>query len=82
MEDAATAEICRAELWHWIHHKKTQLLDGRTVNPDLYRQFADEEQSKLSPTPELTSARRLLDQLVLSKQFIEFLTLIAYEQIK
>jgi len=62
--------------------KKTQLLDGRTVNPDLYRQFADEEQSKLSPTPELTSARRLLDQLVLSKQFIEFLTLIAYEQIK
>ena len=82
MEDAATAEICRAELWHWIHHEKTQLLDGRPVTPDLYHQFADEEQSKLSPTPELTSARRLLDQLVLSKQFIEFLTLIAYEQIK
>jgi malate synthase len=82
MEDAATAEICRAELWHWVHNPKAKLADGRRVDKDLYKQLADEEQSKLSASPKLSSARQLLDSLVLSKQFPEFLTLAAYDQLE
>ena len=81
MEDAATAEICRAELWHWVHHENAKLSDGRRIDTNLYNRVADEETSKLSASSHLTSARKLLDQLVLPEQFIEFLTLIAYDQL-
>lgn len=81
MEDAATAEICRAELWFWIHHPNAQLSDGRRINKELYTQFADEEMRQLPQSPKLQSARKLLDQFVLSEQFPEFLTLLAYDQL-
>src|SRR4030095_15444483 len=42
MEDAATAEISRTQVWQWIHHGAA-LNDGRTVTPRLVREFTDEE---------------------------------------
>lgn len=80
MEDVATAEICRAELWHWIH-SNAQIDDGRKVTVELYEQFAGEEMNKIQSSPTLLVARKLLDQLVLAKEFPEFLTSIAYEQL-
>lgn len=81
MEDAATAEICRALLWHWVHQPDTKLSDGRLFNKELYTKWTSEEISQLPTSNYLVSARKLLDQLVLFEQFPEFLTLIAYDQL-
>lgn len=80
MEDAATAEISRSQIWQWIRHG-AQLADGRAVTRDLYRQIRDEELHKLGgPGAErYEEAAELLDKLILTDQFIEFLTLIAYD---
>jgi malate synthase-like protein len=83
MEDAATAEISRAQLWFWLHHP-SQLGDGRPVTHELYRQIRHEELGKLSGAIEavhLNAARTLLDELVLKDEFAEFLTLLAYERL-
>jgi len=83
MEDAATAEISRAQLWFWLH-RPTRLADGRAVTRELYQQVLEEEVGKLSEGPELRhlgAARTLLDELVLSDDFAEFLTLGAYERL-
>lgn len=83
MEDAATAEISRAQLWQWVHHK-AQLDDGRTVTPELYRKLRDQELAKL-PEPErklMAPVVELLDGLVLSPEFCDFLTLPAYERLQ
>lgn len=74
MEDTATAEIARAQLWQWVHHPRTRLDNGHPMTPQLYNQWADDEVSKLQRVQKLDEARRLLDNLVLSKEFIEFLT--------
>ncbi len=78
MEDAATAEIARAELWQWIHHKEAKLTDGRAITSALYRTFADEEVAKCGQTDALSLAKKLLDELVINNEFKEFLTLDAY----
>lgn len=78
MEDAATAEISRAQLWQWVHHPDAVLADGRKITVELYDTVVDEEMSKLSKS---TKARQLLDRLVKAKEFPEFLTLIAYEDL-
>jgi malate synthase len=83
MEDAATAEISRAQLWFWLHHGGV-LDDGRPVTQALYRELRDDELGKLTalPTaPHLPAAQKLLDGLVEGKGFAEFLTLGAYEQL-
>ena len=79
MEDAATAEISRAQLWQWIH-METKLEDGRTVNPELYSQFRNEELDALGGPSQGHNEEvvKLLDGLVLSSDFTEFLTLPAY----
>ncbi len=79
MEDAATAEISRAQLWQWIHHKAA-LEDGRVVTPDLYSKFRSEELENLGGAGKerYKEVVELLDGLVLSKNFHEFLTLPAY----
>lgn len=82
MEDVATAEICRAELWHWINNSNAKITDGRKITTELYQQFADEEMRKLPSSEVLLSARKLLDQLILEKEFPEFLTLLAYEKLR
>ena len=85
MEDAATAEISRTQLWQWVHHAVT-LSDGRTVTADLVRQVLDEETAKIreqvgedtwrAGRPEDT--RRVFEAVALAEPLIEFLTVPAY----
>ncbi len=79
MEDAATAEISRAQLWQWIHHKAA-LDDGRHMSSELYSKFRNEELEKLGGAGKDRHKQviELLDGLVLAQQFSEFLTLPAY----
>ena len=84
MEDAATAEISRSQLWQWRVHG-VGLADGGTLTPDRYAAIRDEELSKLreaSPDSPWTDATALLDDLVLSDAFAEFLTLDAYARLR
>lgn len=80
MEDAATAEISRSQIWLW-RTRGVVLDDGRTVNAELYQQIKEEELSKLiaNGAGRLREAAELLDRLVLSEEFIEFLTIPAYD---
>jgi malate synthase len=77
MEDAATAEISRAQLWQWVQNG-AKLADGCPIDRALYEKLRDEELAKLPASPQLQKARRILDDLVLG-EFVEFLTLPAYE---
>jgi malate synthase len=81
MEDAATAEISRAQLWQWIKNK-AKLADGRVITRELYTELAKDELAKLGTGGRFTDAAKILDDLVLNDQFIEFLTIPAYEYIK
>ncbi len=82
MEDAATAEIARSQIWQWIHHDKGVLADGRNVTTTLFDEFLSEELAKL-PASNLPydKAAKLLSELVYKPEFIEFLTLPGYEQL-
>jgi malate synthase len=77
MEDAATAEISRTQLWQWIRHA-ARLDDGRPVTVDLYRELRDQELARLGDEAEFGPAARLLDRLVTEPDFAEFLTVLAY----
>ena len=81
MEDAATAEISRAELWQWIRHQAI-MGDGRPMSAEFYREIREHELSKLggTGTGQFRIAAEILDQLVLGNEFTEFLT--AYKQFK
>jgi malate synthase len=89
MEDAATAEISRSQLWQWIRHDAT-LDDGRPVTAELYRTLRDEELSALRrevgaeawQAGHYERAARLLDDLILQPEFVEFLTLPAYRELQ
>jgi malate synthase len=83
MEDAATAEISRSQLWQWRVHG-VPLDAGEPLTPDRYATIRDEELAKLqsaSPDSPWTDAAQLLDELVLSDDFAEFLTLSAYPRL-
>ena len=86
MEDAATAEISRAQVWQWVHHGRT-LTDGRVVTAEMVRTLCGEELAAIkaeigseafADLP-FASARKIFERLALSKEFTEFLTLPAYE---
>ena len=82
MEDAATAEISRAQLWQWVHRGVTTY-DGTAVTADVYRAVRSSELDALESeragtVHRLHDAAALLDRLVLSDTFAEFLTLGAY----
>ena len=87
MEDAATAEISRAQLWQWVHNEGACLDDGRPVTAALYRSLVPRTMAMLAEmmgeeaydAGKYDHARHLLDQLVLGETFTEFLTLPAYE---
>ena len=79
MEDAATAEIARAQLWQWVH-QGCMLEDGRRLNTDLFRKLRDAELSKVGAS-EHERAAEILDGLVLDPEFAEFLTLPAYAEL-
>ncbi len=80
MEDAATAEISRAQLWQWIRHDVRDN-DGTRVTRERYRSVRDEELAKLGgiEVGRYHDAAALLDRLVESPEFIPFLTLPAYQ---
>ena len=79
MEDAATAEISRSQLWHWIT-RAVVLDDGSVFDPGRYTAIRGEELDRLGGAGQgrLAEAADLLDRLVLDDDFAEFLTLRAY----
>ena len=82
MEDAATAEISRAQLWQWVHNGAA-LDDGGTVDLPLYETIRDEELERLGggSAERLADAVELLDGLIASPTFSDFLTLGAYTRL-
>jgi malate synthase len=89
MEDAATAEISRAQLWQWVHHPTGVLDDGRRVTLDLVREHLRQEIGRLRQqlgdeglrAGHYEQAARLLDRLTADPRFNTFLTLAAYREI-
>jgi malate synthase len=90
MEDAATAEIARSQVWQWVRHG-AQLEDGRTITPELVRGIEAEELEKIRDEvgdeffhsqgrPE--ESRELFEAVALSDRFVDFLTLVAYERLE
>lgn len=82
MEDMATAEISRSQLWQWLHAGAC-LADGRRLDAALYGSIRDEEVARLGAAagPALTEAVAILDALVLPEQFTDFATLVAYPRL-
>ncbi|WP_084607436.1 malate synthase A [Sphingomonas jaspsi] len=77
MEDAATAEICRAQLWQWLKYE-APIDDGRHFTRDLFEHWHQEEVLALGDLPHLLEAAKLVYRLVTADRFEEFLTLPAY----
>jgi len=87
MEDAATAEISRSQVWQWIRSPKGRLQDGRKVTVDLVRALIPEELAKVKGEVEGESgnyerAARIFEAMSTSEQFPEFLTLALYEELE
>src|SRR5579884_3811864 len=83
MEDAATAEICRAQVWQWVKHN-AKMDDGRPVTAELVRRATDDELEKLKArngAGRFADAGRIFEQMMTSAEFPEFLTLVAYDYI-
>jgi len=88
MEDAATAEICRAQVWQWVRHG-ARMTDGRTITAALVKEITRGRTAELQssrpkaeasrPDPRLQQAAQLLDNLMTGKEFPEFLTLASYD---
>ena len=86
MEDAATSEIARSQIWQWIHHGAA-LPDGRAVTAELVRSVEDEELAGIRSAAgeeafgrwRWDDARRIFEEVALADGFVEFLTLPAYE---
>ncbi|HVL47484.1 MAG TPA: malate synthase A [Candidatus Thermoplasmatota archaeon] len=83
MEDAATAEIARAQVWQWVR-RGAKLDDGRAIDAKLVRAILDEETRAIResrPAPALQEARALLERVALAEDFVEFLTIPAYDRL-
>ena len=83
MEDTATAEICRAQLWQWTRHGAV-MSDGRRVTAELVRSLMSQELHGLAAgggASKRDVAARLFEGLILSDEFEEFLTGVAYEEL-
>jgi len=79
MEDAATAEISRSQIWQWIHHGARLDGDGETVDRSLVRRLlAEEHEALVDAAPEdserLAAAREVFETVALGEDFVEFLT--------
>ena len=89
MEDAATAEISRSQLWQWVHHS-AHLSDSRLIDSDLVSKTIDEELAKFRASVgdvqfeagRYRQAAKILLDLVRPQHFVEFLTLPAYGQLQ
>jgi malate synthase len=88
MEDAATAEISRSQVWQWLHNDVT-VAEGQKVTPDLVRRIIQEELDKIRATigeqiydaGRFKEAQELFEQVALDDKFEDFLTLPAYQHI-
>ena len=85
MEDAATAEISRSQVWQWIRSPKGKLEDGRKVTAEMVRAMIPEELAKVKQTvgdgASYDRAAQIFEQMSTSETFAEFLTLPLYEEI-
>ncbi len=79
MEDVATAEISRSQVWQWVRHS-ARLTEGATVDADLVREIADDEMSRLKGG-RFEEARKVFEEVALAKDFQPFLTLVAQRYI-
>jgi malate synthase len=87
MEDAATAEISRSQIWQWIRHPAGVLEDGRKVTLQLFQSVLADELARLRSDlgeqafahARYEQAARLLTELTASEEFVEFLTITGYE---
>ncbi len=88
MEDAATAEISRTQIWQWLKNE-AKLEDGKTLMPEMILTWQEEELEKIKnyvgeerfTNGKFTLATELFDDLILNDNFEEFLTLKAYQYI-
>jgi malate synthase len=82
MEDAATAEISRSQLWQWVHNDVV-LDNGEQVTADLVRSVLAETRAQLADegVPQLAQACEVFEQVALADDFVDFLTLPAYQLI-
>ena len=86
MEDAATAEISRSQVWQWVHHAAS-ITGGPTITPDLITRIEQEELDKIRKAVgdeffrggKYAEAAELFEKVALSKDFVEFLTLPGYD---
>ncbi len=83
MEDAATAEISRAQVWQWIRNARGVLSDGRKVTKELFRSVLGEELAKIKAPAnnKFNTAGQLFAKITTDDQFAEFLTLPGYEHL-
>ncbi len=89
MEDAATAEISRSQVWQWVHHGAS-ITGGPRITQDLVRQLVREEAEKLKKsvgddfyaTGRYAEAVAIFEQVALTRDFVEFLTLPGYEHLE
>ncbi|WP_273430860.1 malate synthase A [Chitinibacter tainanensis] len=85
MEDAATAEISRSQIWQWIRSPKGVLEDGRKVDVALFNTLLQEEVAKLEQqgrySATLAEAAKLFGDITTSEDFVEFLTLPGYRRL-
>ncbi len=87
MEDAATAEISRTQVWQWIRHEQGNLSDGRKITKQLVSEMIDQEVTKLRrlvgeeawKDRDFEKAKQIFSDLVLDDEYVEFLTLPASE---
>ena len=87
MEDAATAEISRAQIWHWIRSPKAVLDDGRKITRELFSSLVPEELAKVKTmlgdkgwnAGRYEDGAKMFEQLTLADEFVDFLTLPAYD---
>jgi malate synthase len=91
MEDTATAEISRAQVWQWIHHSQGVLEDGTEVTVELFRKTLQEELERIKndivgperyEKDEFGKAAELFDRISTQDEFVEFLTLPGYDYLE
>ena len=89
MEDAATAEISRSQIWQWLHHADARLADRRSVTRELCRTLFEQQMAALHnavgaeqfDTGHYELARTLIEDIAFSDEFTDFMTLVGYEHL-
>ena len=81
MEDAATAEISRSQVWQWLHNGITLSDTGETVTRELVERLVEEEVAKLPGEPgDYAEARAIFSEVAVADEYVDFLTLSAYDR--